>query len=183
MCLSWEFLHWQYEKALDLWNSDPHGIHRYNEVAGEFQQFQVLVQRFTEDQPFQGPRVQSYVKSRCVLRNLLQVPVIRGENKILVSFFTFRSQVYKTNFGLMAEDCLKDKNTGRKKETDEYVITSDMLVEMVEESIRIFWLFVRSDKDCTTVSINGHKKVPDLHSPEDLKLLLQLRKILQKVGP
>ncbi|KAH6763511.1 hypothetical protein C2S52_020944 [Perilla frutescens var. hirtella] len=153
MCLSWEFMHWQYEKALELWNSDPLGVHRYNEVAGELQQFQVLVQRFTEDEPFQGPRVQSYVKSRCVLRNLLQVPVIR-------------------------EDCLEDQS--RKKERDEYVITSEMLVEMVEESIRIFWRFVRSDKDCTIASSSGHKKLPELHSPEDLKLLTELRKILQK---
>lgn len=82
MCLSWEILHWQYEKALELWDSDPYGMHQYNEVAGEFQQFQVLLQRFIENEPFQGPRVENYVKNRCVMRNLLQVPVIRGE-KIL----------------------------------------------------------------------------------------------------
>lgn len=86
-CLSWEFLHWQYEKALELWNSDPNQLHRYNEVAGQFQQFQVLIQRFTENQPFQGPRVQTYVKSRCVLRNLLQVPLIKGKIELLISFF------------------------------------------------------------------------------------------------
>lgn len=79
LCLSWEILHWQYEKTLEIWESDPYGIHRYNEVAGEFQQFQVLIQRFIENEPFQGPRVQNYVKTRCILRNLLQVPVIRGE--------------------------------------------------------------------------------------------------------
>lgn len=80
MCLSWEFLHWQYEMALDLWDSDPRGIRCYNEVAGEFQQFQVLVQRFIEDEPFQGPRVQNYIKHRCVFREFLQIPVIRGKN-------------------------------------------------------------------------------------------------------
>lgn len=79
MCLSWEILHWQYEKALEIWDSDPFGTRRYNEVAGEFQQFQVLMQRFIENEPFEGPRVQNYVKNRCVLRNLLQVPVIRGK--------------------------------------------------------------------------------------------------------
>ncbi|KAL3526519.1 hypothetical protein ACH5RR_011175 [Cinchona calisaya] len=81
MCLSWEFLHWHYGKALDLWDSDPCGIHLYNKVAGEFQQFQVLVRRFTEDEHFQGPRVQYYIKCRCILRNLLQVPVITEDNK------------------------------------------------------------------------------------------------------
>ncbi|CAA3013822.1 DUF1666 domain-containing [Olea europaea subsp. europaea] len=152
MCLSWEFLHWQYEKALDLWDSDPRGIHQYNEVAGEFQQFQVLMQRFIEDEPFQGPRVENYIKSRCVLRNLLQVPVIKV-------------------------DSLKDKKKARKKDTDEYIITSDMLVEIVEESIRIFWRFVRADKSCTSASA---KEKPELHNPEDLELLMEVRKSLQK---
>ncbi|PIN16308.1 hypothetical protein CDL12_11044 [Handroanthus impetiginosus] len=156
MCLSWEFLHWQYEKALDLWISDPNGIHRYNEVAGEFQQFQVLMQRFIEDEPFQGPRVQSYAKSRCVLRNLLQVPVIR-------------------------EDNMKDKRKTRKKDaTNEYVITSEMIVEILEESIGIFWQFIRSDRDCNTLVTNGQKKTPELHNPDDLKLLIDVRKNLQK---
>lgn len=80
LCLSWEFLQWQYEKAFELWESDPYGIRSYNEVADEFQQFQVLMQRFVENERFQGPRVENYVKNRCVMRNLLQVPVIRGDN-------------------------------------------------------------------------------------------------------
>lgn len=81
-----------------------------------------------------------------------------------------------------AEDNLKDKRKARKRDTDEYVITSDLLVEIVEESIRIFWRFVRADKDCTTASINGNKKIPELPSPEDLKLLVEIKKVLQKVG-
>lgn len=155
MCLSWEFLHWQYEKAWDLWDSDPRGRRRYNEVAGEFQQFQVLMHRFVEDELFQGPRVQNYVKSRCAVRNLLQVPVIR-------------------------EDNLKDKRKAEKRDTDDYVITSDMLVEIVEESIRTFWRFVRADKDCSVASVNSNKKLPELPSHEDHKLVVEVRKDLQK---
>lgn len=79
MCLSWEILRWHYEKTQELQESDPHGIHQYNQVAGEFQQFQVLMQRFLENEAFQGPRVQNYVKNRCVLRNFLQVPAIKGK--------------------------------------------------------------------------------------------------------
>lgn len=78
-CLSWEFLRWQYEKARELPDSDPYRSHQYNQVAGEFQQFQVIVQRFIENESFQGPRLPNYVKNRCVLRNLLQVPVIKGK--------------------------------------------------------------------------------------------------------
>ncbi|XP_073064131.1 uncharacterized protein [Primulina eburnea] len=153
ICLSWEFLHWQYEKALDLWDSDPGGVHRYNEVAGEFQQFQVLIQRFIEDEPFQGPRTHNYVKNRCVLRNLLQVPLIR-------------------------EDKVKGKRkNGKNDMLDEYGVTSGMLVEIVEESIRLFWRFIGADKDCTVASI---KKMAQVSNSEDNKLLLHLKKDLLK---
>ncbi|PPS14099.1 hypothetical protein GOBAR_AA06481 [Gossypium barbadense] len=80
LCLSWEILHWQYEKAMEIWETDPYSLRRFNEVACEFQQFQVLIQRFIENELFEGPRVQNYVKNRCVLRNLLQVPVIREDS-------------------------------------------------------------------------------------------------------
>lgn len=79
LSLSWEFLQWEYEKALEIWESDQYGTRRFNEVAGEFQQFQVLLQRFIENEPFQGPRVENYVRNRYAMKNLLQVPVIRGE--------------------------------------------------------------------------------------------------------
>ncbi|GFZ19190.1 ribosomal protein L34e superfamily protein [Actinidia rufa] len=151
MCLSWEILHWQYEKALELWESDPRGVHQFNEVAGEFQQFQVLMQRFIEDEPFHGPRVQNYVKSRCILRNLLQVPAI-------------------------SEDNTKDRKKGiKRRERGDYTITSDMLVEILEECIRIFWRFVRADKDSS-------KRRPhvDLQHPADHNLLMEVRSNLQK---
>ncbi|XP_055802888.1 uncharacterized protein LOC129872061 isoform X2 [Solanum dulcamara] len=156
MCLSWEFLHWQYMKALNLWDSDPRGIRKYNEVSGEFQQFQVLMQRFIENEPFQGPRVQYFIKSRYDLRNLLQVPVIR-------------------------DDRVKDRNKARTKEKTDYSITSDMLVEILEESIRIFWRFVRADKDCYSVLAKGQKGIhPEVQEQEDLELLIEIRKNLEK---
>ncbi|XP_022741609.1 uncharacterized protein LOC111293123 [Durio zibethinus] len=157
LCLSWEILHWQYEKAIEIWESDPYGLRRYNEVAGEFQQFQVLMQRFIENEPFDGPRVQNYVKNRCVLRNLLQVPVIR-------------------------EDSMKDKRKARRRRReDDDAITSDMLVEIMEESIRIFWRFVRADKDANIVIQKTRKgtQVEPLE-PADLELLAEVQTSLQK---
>ncbi|KAK6913254.1 Protein of unknown function DUF1666 [Dillenia turbinata] len=155
LCLSWEILHWQYDKALELWESDQHGLCRYNEVAGEFQQFQVLMQRFIENEPFQGPRVQNYVKSRCVLRNLLQVPVIR-------------------------EDNMKEKSKARRRGKGDDAITSDMLVEIMEESIRIFWRFVRADKDASHVIKVSRGTQPELQDPADLDLLMEIGANLQK---
>ncbi|XP_044468146.1 uncharacterized protein LOC123197804 isoform X2 [Mangifera indica] len=155
LCLSWEFLHWQYEKSLELWESDPYSTRKYNEVAGEFQQFQVLIQRFIENEPFEGPRVQNYIKNRCILRNLLQVPVIR-------------------------EDSKKDKKA-KMKRRDEYVITSDMLVETMEESIRIFWRFVRADKDANVVRPKIRRRTQvEPQETLDLELLSEVRTSLQK---
>ncbi|KAJ6423576.1 hypothetical protein OIU84_024531 [Salix udensis] len=155
LCLSWEILHWQYEKALELWDSDPYGMRLYNEVAGEFQQFQVLLQRFIENEPFEGPRVQSYIKNRCVLRNLLQVPLLR-------------------------EDSMKGKRA-RRKGKDGDSITSDMLVEIMEECIRIFWQFLRSDKDAENVISKGRKGTQiEPQDPTERELLTEVRTSLQK---
>ncbi|KAJ7974413.1 Ribosomal protein L34Ae [Quillaja saponaria] len=158
LCLSWEFLHWQYEKALELWESDPCGLKRYNEVAGEFQQFQVLMQRFIENEPFQDPRVENYVKNRCTMGNLLQVPLIREDNQ-------------------------KDKNRLRRGGKDENAITSDKLVEILEESIRIIWHFIRADKDANNLmTLKSLKETQaELQDPAtDEELLAEIRADLQK---
>ncbi|XP_063943202.1 uncharacterized protein LOC108206069 isoform X3 [Daucus carota subsp. sativus] len=155
MCLSWDFLHWQYGIALDIWDSDPRGIRHYNEVAGEFQQFQVLVQRFIEDEPFQGPRVQNYIKHRCVFRDFLQIPVIRDD----------KSNVGKKGKGIQRGD---------------YVISSDMLVEILEESIRLFWRFVRADKQCTHANRRQKATLVDPQEPAASVILSELQKDLQK---
>lgn len=86
ICLSWEILCWQHRKIQELTKYDSQQRpHRYNLVAGEFQLFQVLMQRFIEDEPFQQEsRIQNYVKNRFVIRNLLQVPPIKGTNKKIV---------------------------------------------------------------------------------------------------
>ncbi|CAJ2668972.1 unnamed protein product [Trifolium pratense] len=155
LCLSWEFLHWEYEKALKIWESDQYGLRRFNEVAGEFQQFQVLLQRFIENEPFQGPRVENYAKNRCAMRNLLQVPVIKDKGK--------------------------DKKKYRKREIDNDAITSDMLVEILEESIRIIWRFIRGDKDASNLKIKCHKEHHvELQDTADSQLLVEIRMDLQK---
>ncbi|KAK2359418.1 myb protein X [Trifolium repens] len=156
LCLSWEFLRWEYEKALKIWESDQYGFRRFNEVAGEFQQFQVLLQRFIENEPFQGPRVENYARNRCAMRNLLQVPVIK-------------------------EDKGKDRKKYRKREIDNDAITSDMLVEILEESIRTIWRFIRGDKDASNLKIKCLKEHHvELKDPADSQLLVEIQMDLQK---
>ncbi|OWM69747.1 uncharacterized protein LOC116196671 [Punica granatum] len=156
MCLSWEFLQWQYEKALELWEADPYNLRQYNEVANEFQQLQVLMQRFLEHEQFEGPRVQYYVKSRCLMRNLLQVPVIR-------------------------EDNLKARKKSRLEGKSEFGVSSDVLVEILEESIRIFWRFIRADKDANSLLHKDRKAdQPELQDPADSELFSVVQTTLQK---
>lgn len=81
----------------------------------------------------------------------------------------------------VAEDSKKDKKA-RMKMKDEYAITSDMLVEIMEESIRIFWRFVRADKDAN-IMIQKSRKGTQIEPQDalDLGLLAEVRTSLQKV--
>ncbi|KAF7828059.1 myb-like protein X [Senna tora] len=125
VCLSWEILCWQHKKALQL--KHYHHSH-YNIAAGEFQLFQVLLQRFIENEPFQGPRTHNFVKNRCVIRNLLQVPAIRDD-----------------------ESSMKENNNMVKLgEEVENAVCGGILGEIIRESMWLFWKFVRADKE------NGH---------------------------
>lgn len=78
---------------------------------------------------------------------------------------------------------MKDKNKARGREKDEYCITSDMLVEVLEESIRIFWQFVRADRNCASLMVKGRKGTQhqELKALGDLELLMDVKKGLQKV--
>ncbi|XP_023523715.1 uncharacterized protein LOC111787869 isoform X2 [Cucurbita pepo subsp. pepo] len=75
LCLSWELLQWQHRKAKQLQQNDS----QFSQVVNEFQLFCILIQRFIEDEPFNGPRIENYAKNRRLVRNLLQVPAIRED--------------------------------------------------------------------------------------------------------
>ncbi|XP_002522431.3 uncharacterized protein LOC8281799 [Ricinus communis] len=154
LCLSWEMLHWQYWKVQELQKYDSQGSHHYNQVAGEFQLFQVLIQRFIENEPFQGPRVQNYVKNRCVLRSLLQVPLVK-------------------------DDCIKDK--GKRGDEGQHAITSPTLRGIIELSMQVFWEFLRADKDESNVTFQGNLQAhPNLQDLVDLELFTDVRTDYQK---
>ncbi|KAI5437454.1 hypothetical protein KIW84_023530 [Lathyrus oleraceus] len=149
VCLSWEILCWQHMKAIELQQYDSQGphSHRYNHVAGEFQLFQVLMQRFIENEPFQsGPRIQNYVKNRCVIRNLLHVPDIKDDSK----------------------------------GSEEDPIASGKLEDIIKESMRVFWEFVRADKDNGNVNVISKHIGNDLKDPTISNLLVDIRTQLQK---
>ncbi|XP_057482682.1 uncharacterized protein LOC130769400 isoform X2 [Actinidia eriantha] len=146
LCLSWEILHWQYKKTRELLEHDSEHHHTYNRVAGEFQQFQVLVQRFVENETFQGPRVQNYAKNRFELSSFLQVPVIK-------------------------DDCLKDKKESGGE--GESLVSIAILAEFIDESMRVFWEFLRADKD------EASRTNVRLQDPSDSELLIDIKTSLQ----
>uniref|UniRef100_A0ACD5YGC8 Uncharacterized protein n=1 Tax=Avena sativa TaxID=4498 RepID=A0ACD5YGC8_AVESA len=157
MCLSWEFLRWQYEQARDLPESDTYHSHQYNQVAGEFQQFQVVVQRFVEEESFKGPRLPNYINNRCVLRSLLQVPVVKA-------------------------DSLKDRMEDQRK--GNFVITSEDLEYVMEESMHILWEFIKADRAETTPTASVLKGFSSAHvelqDPLDHDLMMHIHAMLQK---
>ncbi|MED6130528.1 hypothetical protein PIB30_001614 [Stylosanthes scabra] len=156
VCLSWEILCWQHKKAQELQQEQQHQhhSHRYNIVAGEFQLFQVLLQRFIENEAFQGPRIHNYVKNRCVIRNLLQVPPIK-------------------------DDSMKDRNMSKVDE--EVPITSGRLADIIKECMRVYWEFVRADKDYGNVILKVSQQIgAQLKDPSISGLIDDMRAQLHK---
>ncbi|XP_062111613.1 uncharacterized protein LOC133823053 isoform X2 [Humulus lupulus] len=151
VCLSWEILHWQQTKVQELLQyDDVHGSRSFNLVASEFQLFQVLLQRFIEDESFRGPRIDNYVKNRCVIRNLLHVPAIR-------------------------DDCMKDKLYGMEGNGDSILLEN--MANVLVEAMFTFWDFLRKD---TKTNINQRVSQKTETDPADSKLLIGIRKDLYK---
>ncbi|XP_055827202.1 uncharacterized protein LOC129895503 isoform X2 [Solanum dulcamara] len=83
VCLAWEALSWNYKYFKSLRASrleeDP-GCPAY--VAQHFQQFQVLLQRYIENESYEhGKRPEIYARMRSLAPKLLQVPEYRDEEK------------------------------------------------------------------------------------------------------
>ena len=59
-----------------------------------------------------------------------------------------------------------------------------MLVEILEESIRTIWRFIRADKDASCLTLKGARETTqvELQDPADSQLLVEIRTDLQKVN-
>ncbi|KAF0898095.1 hypothetical protein E2562_001757 [Oryza meyeriana var. granulata] len=128
--LSWEALHCMYVHLSLILAAQPDNPTTYSCAAQAFQQFQVLLQRFVENEPFeQGSRVEIYARSRSSLSKLLQVP-------------TFQVADGKYN----AED-----------QVEPSIFASD-LIKLLEESILTFRLFLKKDKtkNSALMSVHSH---------------------------
>lgn len=118
ICLTWEALHCQYTQLSQIVLCQPENPTCYNRSAQHLQQFQVLLQRFSENEPFQeGLRAEIYARARNILPMLLQIPNIQGS----------------------------DEKEMVKEESD-YVVFAPDIIRILESSILTFQLFVKMDK-------------------------------------
>ncbi|CAA6658763.1 unnamed protein product [Spirodela intermedia] len=156
LCLSWEFLQWQYQRTRYMADSGSLAGGGFNQIAGEFQQFQVLIQRFLEDESFQGPRILNYARNRCHLRHLLQVPLLKRD------------------------DC-RAKKRKRGDEKENTTISIDHLEYAMEKSIKDFWEFVRAEKDDSPGIMKGLlTPTVELQNPADRELSMKVQAALKQ---
>ncbi|MQL89132.1 hypothetical protein Taro_021707 [Colocasia esculenta] len=138
ICLAWEALHCQYMQLKTKISLQPDSATCYCFAAQAFQQFQVLLQRFIENEPFEpGTRVEKYTRARSSMPKLLQVPSYEGLE-------------------------LKDKE---HDDLDSPVLAMDLL-KVIEETILTFRLLLKTEKNKSSInltSFGGHQSAASLH--------------------
>ncbi|CAO2202563.1 unnamed protein product [Urochloa humidicola] len=126
--LSWEALHCTYVHLSLIVAAQPDNPTTYSTAAQAFQQFQVLLQRFVENEPFEhGTRVEIYARARCMLSKLLQVS-------------TFQ---------------VADKKDTTEDQMEPSIFAPD-LIKLLEESILTFRLFLKKDKKRNSAHMSAH---------------------------
>ncbi|KAK7398916.1 hypothetical protein VNO78_10090 [Psophocarpus tetragonolobus] len=103
ICLTWEALSWNYKNF-----RSKHASHQDHDtgcsatVAQQFQQFQVLLQRYIENEPFEhGRRPEIYARMRLLAPKLLLVPEYQEEDG------GFQCKISSASFLKIMEDGIK----------------------------------------------------------------------------
>ncbi|XP_047333088.1 uncharacterized protein LOC124936618 [Impatiens glandulifera] len=109
ICLTWEALSWYYIYFHRIRVSrrayDP-GCH--GGIAQQFQQFQVLLQRYNETEPFErGRRPEIYARVRILIPQLLQVPKYGDTSNDKEGEVTFGSRVSSISFLVIMEEAIR----------------------------------------------------------------------------
>uniref|UniRef100_A0A5B7BZN7 Ribosomal protein L34Ae n=1 Tax=Davidia involucrata TaxID=16924 RepID=A0A5B7BZN7_DAVIN len=108
ICLTWEALNWNYKYFQRLRasrrESDP-GCPAH--IAQQFQQLQVLLQRYIENEPYEhGRRPEVYARMRILAPKLLQVPEYRDSDDETKEE-GFRSRISSVSFLLIMEESIR----------------------------------------------------------------------------
>ncbi|KAL8205260.1 hypothetical protein R6Q57_008811 [Mikania cordata] len=152
ICLTWEALNWNYNFFHQLSASrrdlDP-GCPAY--IAQQFQQFQVLLQRYIETEPYEnGRRPVVYARKRSLAPKLLQVPEYRD-----------------------SEEGKKDEYLGSR-------ISSLSFLIIMEEAIKTFMNFLRADKENQLQIFANFFRIKNPRVLVDQSHLLLLKKVNHK---
>ncbi|XP_050375935.1 uncharacterized protein LOC126793448 isoform X2 [Argentina anserina] len=153
ICLTWEALNWNYKKFEQKRASSSR--HDFDpgcpgKIAQQFQQFQVLLQRYVENEPYeQGRRPEIYARMRLLAPKLLQVPEYRED-----------------------DDHEKEEGFGSR-------ISSAAFLMIMEDGIRTFMEFLKADKEkpCQKLSAMFRRK---RRGSVDPTLLNLMKKVNQK---
>lgn len=158
ICLTWEALNWNYKnfvnkklgncKRSDMDSGCP------GKVAQQFQQFQVLLQRYIENEPYEhGRRPEIYARMRLLAPNLLQVP----------EFIDSEDEEIKEGGG---------GGYGSR-------ISSPSFLMIMEDGIRTYMNFLKADKEkpCQIVASFFKRKK---RASVDPTLLQLMKKVNQK---
>ncbi|KAG7023233.1 hypothetical protein SDJN02_14258, partial [Cucurbita argyrosperma subsp. argyrosperma] len=111
ICLTWEALNWNYKNFVnnklscctrDLDGGCP------AKVAQQFQQFQVLLQRYVENEPYEhGRRPEIYARMRLLAPNLLQVPEFIDSEEEEKEGGGYGSRISSPSFLMIMEDGIR----------------------------------------------------------------------------
>ncbi|KAK4395739.1 hypothetical protein Sango_1728200 [Sesamum angolense] len=129
ICLTWDVLNWNYKYFQRLRASrrefDP-GCPAY--VAQQFQQFQVLLQRYVENEPYEhGRRPEIYARMRSLAPKLLQVPEYRDSDDEKREEGLSSSRIPSTSFLLIMEESIRTFMTFLKQDKkSNYQILADL---------------------------------------------------------
>ncbi|CAN0891522.1 hypothetical protein LINGRAHAP2_LOCUS17043 [Linum grandiflorum] len=109
ICLTWEALNWNYinfqGKKASHRDSDP-GCPAH--IAQQFQQFQVLLQRYVENEPYEhGRRPEVYARMRLLAPKLLLVPEYRDSEDDQREDQGLNSRITSAEFLMIMEDGIK----------------------------------------------------------------------------
>ncbi|GMN62650.1 hypothetical protein TIFTF001_031717 [Ficus carica] len=158
ICLAWEALHCQYTQLTQKILCQPENPTCYNHSAQLFQQFQVLLQRYLENEPFeQGLRPEIYARARKFLPKLLQVPNAKA----------------------------LDQKEMEGEESSLTVLAPD-LIKIMESSILSFHFFLKMDKKKSTGARNlfgnQNQTATPLHQVQSSleKKLVKLKELQKK---
>ncbi|KAK1387961.1 Checkpoint serine/threonine-protein kinase BUB1 [Heracleum sosnowskyi] len=153
ICLTWEALNWNYVYFQRLRasrrQSDP-GCPAY--IAQQFQQFQVLLQRYVENEPYEhGRRPEVYARMRSLAPKLLQVPEYRD-----------------------SDEDKRDDYLGSR-------ISSSAFLQIMEEAITTFMDFLKADKTSPCqIIMSAFFKRNRRRGPVDPTLILLQKKVNKK---